>query len=241
MRAVANTNRDLDYLAHKPVKSKADSCKGLESIPEPLPKSSFFMVVNGRPGSGKTSFLYKLLAGKANKLYNRKFDVVHMWSPSMATMQFPLPRDRIHPDLDMKELQTILDTLPKGKHCLLIFDDMVANLRAGAKPFLKMILNRRHCAGPGGTLSCIVCTQKYNLVPLQLRNAVSCLVLFSMNKTESKIIWNEIAEHDLETWEAMTRKVFDAPYQFLFIRVDKPSGERYYKCFDRLEIPSHAE
>ena len=147
MRSFPNNNRDLDMLAHKAVKSGADSTKGLESIPDPLPKSSFFMIISGRPGSGKTSFLYKLLAGKANALYNRKFDCVHLFSPSLATMQFPLPANRLHNDLDMKELAKIMETLPKGKHSLLIFDDFVAQLKVGCKTFLKLILNRRHIAG----------------------------------------------------------------------------------------------
>ena len=67
MRSIRATNKDLNYLANAAgPKSKADSTKGLDGIPEPLPKSGYFMIISGRPGSGKTSFLAKLLYGREN-------------------------------------------------------------------------------------------------------------------------------------------------------------------------------
>ena len=90
-------------------------------------------------------------------------------------------------------------------------------------------------------MSVLLTTQKYNLVPLQLRNAASTLVLFDMNRTESKIVHAEIGDDTFDEWEKMTQHVFDAPYHFLFVRIDRPSrpvNYRYHKCFDRIVFPS---
>ena len=51
------------------------------TIPEPLPRKSFSMLITGRPGSGKTNLLLNLIT-KRGKCLNRKFDKVYIWSPS---------------------------------------------------------------------------------------------------------------------------------------------------------------
>ena len=55
-------------------------------IPKPLPQVlNFFMVIVGRPGSGKTNLLLNLTA-KHGRAFNKKFDKVFLWSPSLGTV-----------------------------------------------------------------------------------------------------------------------------------------------------------
>jgi tRNA U34 5-carboxymethylaminomethyl modifying GTPase MnmE/TrmE len=63
------------------------SCDDVDdSIPKPLPqKGGFAMLIVGRPGYGKTSLINSLVC-KSGKNFNRKFDKVYIWSPSMITM-----------------------------------------------------------------------------------------------------------------------------------------------------------
>ena len=54
-----------------------------ETIPHPLPqKGGFAMLIIGKPGMGKTTLILSLLC-KKGKAFNRKFDRVYLWSPSL--------------------------------------------------------------------------------------------------------------------------------------------------------------
>ena len=66
----------------------AFSCDDIdESIPKPLPQAlNFFLLVAGKAGSGKTTLLLNLLC-KRGKNYNRKFDRVYVFSPSLNTIK----------------------------------------------------------------------------------------------------------------------------------------------------------
>ena len=222
---------DLLMVTSKPVVNKADSIKGFENLPEPLEKTNFFQIVVGRPGQGKSSYVYNLIAGKRNALYNRKFHQVHWWSASLSTLDVPLPKNRLHTGLDMQELDKTLRNIPAGTHTLMVFDDLVSELKKDSRPFLRLILNRRHVS-PQGSLSVILCTQKLSMVPLQLRNAASSFVLFEPANRESRIAYEELGDQEtFEEWQRMLSFVFDQKYRFLFIRVNLPSRYRYYKDF----------
>ena len=63
---------------NKIVLSKFDfSCDDVDdTIPKPLPQTlNFFMLISGKPASGKTSLILNLIA-KNNKCYNKKFDKI---------------------------------------------------------------------------------------------------------------------------------------------------------------------
>lgn len=232
------TDPDLLMVTTKAVKNKADNTRGFESISDPLEKNNFFMIVNGRPGQGKSSFVYNLIAGKRNALYNRKFHNVHWWSGSLSTLDVPLPKNRLHTGLDMQELDKTLRSIPPGQHTLMVFDDLVSELKKDAKPFLRLILNRRHVSAHG-SLSVILCTQKLSMVPLQLRNAASTFVLFEMAKRESRIVYDELGDHaTFDEWLQMLIFVYDRKYRFLLIRVNQPRALRYYKDFDLITLPA---
>ena len=57
------------------------------SIPDPLAKNlnHCFLIV-GKPGSSKTTLIMNLIA-KKGKCYNRKYDRIYLFSPSLATIE----------------------------------------------------------------------------------------------------------------------------------------------------------
>jgi hypothetical protein len=72
----------------KIVLSKFDfSCDDVDdSIPKPLPQTlNFFMLIAGKPASGKTSLILNLIA-KNNRCYNKKFDKIYIFSPSLTNI-----------------------------------------------------------------------------------------------------------------------------------------------------------
>ena len=57
-----------------------------KSIPNPLPQNlNHFMMIVGKPGSSKTTLLLNLIC-KRGKMYNKKFDRIYLFSPSLGTI-----------------------------------------------------------------------------------------------------------------------------------------------------------
>ena len=86
-----------------------------ESIPKPLPQMlNFFMLICGRPGSGKTTLILNLIS-KRGKMYNKKFDKVFVFSPSLTTMKEDpfgeLPPEQVHTDLSEENLEEALSNI----------------------------------------------------------------------------------------------------------------------------------
>ena len=66
----------------EPVKFNVDESLG-DHIKEPFPNKSFFWVICGKPGSGKTSLLINTLVGKnENRVYRKVFDKILLVMPS---------------------------------------------------------------------------------------------------------------------------------------------------------------
>ena len=104
------------------------------SIPEPLPRKSFSMLIIGKPGMGKTNLLLNLIT-KQGKAFNKKFDRVFIFSPSLTTIKGDDPFELIPDEQKFKEAK--LDNLEKfleqiedtGEKVLLILDDVIADVR----------------------------------------------------------------------------------------------------------------
>ena len=57
-----------------------------KSIPDPLPQNlNHFLMIVGKPGSSKTTLLLNLIC-KRGRMYNKKFDRVYLFSPSLGTI-----------------------------------------------------------------------------------------------------------------------------------------------------------
>ena len=102
---------------NKIVLSKFDfSCDEKDlTIPKPLPQMlNFFLLICGRPGSGKTSLILNLIA-KRGKLYNKKINRIYIFSPSLMTMKNnpfeDLPEDQTYTSLDYGELENVLQDI----------------------------------------------------------------------------------------------------------------------------------
>ena len=65
-------------------KFNCDECD--KSIPNPLPQNlNHFMMIVGKPGSSKTTLIMNMIC-KRGKMYNKKFDRIYLFSPSLGTI-----------------------------------------------------------------------------------------------------------------------------------------------------------
>lgn len=141
------------------------------TIPEPLPRKSFSMLIIGKPGMGKTNLLLNLVT-KRGKCFNRKMDRVFIVSPSLSTIgdddPFELiPDEQKFTEASLETLDSITDQIAgSGEKVLIILDDVIADVRGKGKAQIenklqKMFFNRRHLCGAGGSASIIATSQTY--------------------------------------------------------------------------------
>ncbi|MAL77363.1 MAG: hypothetical protein CMM62_20570 [Rhodospirillaceae bacterium] len=220
-----------------------------ETIPKPLPQQGgFAMLIIGKPRSGKTNLLLNLTT-KAHKNFNRKFDKVFLFSPSVNTMENDpfelLPEDQKFEVATQENLIGVLDTIKDtGEKVLMILDDCISDIRGKGKSEIENLLhriffNRRHLAGKGGSLSIIATSQTYNKIDPKLRKTASHLVFFeNKNKKELDSIFEEVILIPKKEFYDVLRYIFDKKYQFMYVDTTLPDYKMIHKNFNQLEVKS---
>jgi len=189
----------------------------------------------GRPGSGKTSLVVSLL--KSPEILNKVFHNIYLFMPTQSQGSL---KDNIFKDLEHQYEELNYDTLSdcldkirdddKKYNNLVIMDDMGAYLKnkATKQLFKELIYNRRHLR----TSVYFLC-QTYLSVERDLRKLFSNLFVFKCSKKEMELIADECVEENADDALEISKFVFDAPYNFLFINCD--SG-RMYKNWDEIFV-----
>tara|TARA_R110000868_G_scaffold8848_2_gene45138 strand:- start:1112 stop:1873 length:762 start_codon:yes stop_codon:yes gene_type:complete len=219
-----------------------------ESIPLPLPRKSFSMIVIGKPGMGKTTLILSLIC-KQGKAFNRKFDRVYLWSPSLITMKddpFELiPDDQKFTEVTAENLLEVLaDIKDSGEKILFIMDDVIADIRGKGKGEIenllqKIFFNRRHLAGAGGSVSIIATSQAWNKIDPKLRKTASQIIFYkNLHKKETESIFEELILVPKKEYTDVLRYVFKKKHDFLFIDTTQEPDRMLHKNFVRLDIKS---
>ena len=186
-------NSNLEYAG---VAMDADHCLTgkTNTMAEPLDvivNGSLILII-GSSGSGKTSLLMNLIAGRQKMKNGKKqsfykcFDKVIVCSPSMHTLTnnkafSDLPENQVYNDFGetMDDLGAHLDeskSRDDRTFNLLILDDCAAALRSNRtyETYLTATLqNRRH-----QNLTTIIIVQSYRQLPTQIRNNANVIFIF---------------------------------------------------------------
>ena len=216
-----------------------------ESIPKPLPQMlNFFLLICGRPGSGKTTLILNLVC-KRGKMYNKKFDKIFVFSPSLLTLKDnpfeDLPEDQMDTELTEENLTQALESIKEsGEKCLFILDDVVNDMKKSTaiqNLLSKMLMNRRHLAGSGGSCSFIITTQVYNKIPAPIRKTASHIIIFhTKNKKELDTIFDELIIIPQKDFYQILKYCFDKKNHFLYIDTNKSYDKMFHKNFNCLEF-----
>lgn len=232
------------------IKKKGNENYILPFIPiSPLESHNFFMYIVGRPNSGKTHLLYSLLHQKEPKFYRGMFDKVYLFSSSSETLNdWKIHDNRIFNKLDFEKLDEILKeehSSTDNNNILIVFDDVIKDLQGNksreiSKLLSKMILNRRHITynknntDKRGSLSVIITSQKYNMLPLEYRTMATTTILFKTdNQNEKSAIYDELFQSRFtkKQYNEIDNFVYDKPHQFLLV-----NDNGIYKNFDKILI-----
>lgn len=221
------------------IKSVKMSCDvGLCKIKQPLEDYNFFSIIVGIPHSGKTTLLLNLINNKS--MYFKKFNKVYLWSPSLHTIKkkLKLKEDRIFENFDIEEIHDIFNEVKEDfkekfyLRTLFIFDDMNTRLRKMKRheidDFMEIVNNRRHAG-----CSVIITTQKYNVIPRDLRVSASSLFLFNSPEDFDTIYKDIKGMLNSKKWYKIIDYVFNSPHNFLYIKL---STNEFFKNFNKLEF-----
>tara|TARA_R110000823_G_scaffold197614_5_gene328780 strand:- start:253 stop:1089 length:837 start_codon:yes stop_codon:yes gene_type:complete len=229
------------------IKKFGFSCDDIDpSIPLPLPQSlNWFMLLCGRPGSGKTTLLLNLIC-KRGKNYNKKFDRIYVFSPSLGTLKEDpfedLPDDQKFQELDIDILEAVLeDIADSGDKVLMIMDDVVNDIKKSAKLqnlLCKILMNRRHLAGGnGGSVAVMMTTQVYNKIPAPIRKTASQIFIYhTKNKKELETIFDELVLIPKREYYDLLKYTFQKKNDFLYIDVNKEFNNMFHRNFNELEF-----
>ena len=148
----------------------------IPNVDSPLPSHyGFFILLVGKPNSGKTNFGLNLLQKNKNKnSYYKKFERVHIFSNSLKTItsKIDLAEDRIHHGCD--DLESVVEEEKDSDNKLLfIIDDCVTDLK-DSDFMLKLIYNRRHLSK---SISLIITSQVYKKIIMKIRKCCTDLIL----------------------------------------------------------------
>tara|TARA_Y100000401_G_scaffold84568_1_gene69860 strand:+ start:3252 stop:4043 length:792 start_codon:yes stop_codon:yes gene_type:complete len=222
-----------------------------ETIPPPLPQVlNFCMGLIGKAGSGKTTLLLNLICKKNSKkssgMYNKKFDKVYIFSPSLTTMKNnpfeSIPDEQIFEEgLTEENLQSVLDEIEGTEEkVLLIMDDCVNDITKSTelqRLLCKTLMNRRHLTGEGGGVSVILTSQVYNKLPCAVRKCFSHL--FLMNSKQRRELDSLYDEHILigkPDFYKVLKCVFKEKRDFLFLDLQQPYDQMFYRNFNKLAL-----
>ena len=219
-----------------------------ESIPKPLPQTyNHFLILSAPPRSGKSTWIMNCLC-KQGKVYNKKFDLVYIVSPSLKTAKDDpfecLPLEQIENELTVDFLDRFVNEVSEsGKRVLLLLDDVVNDIRKNKgvdKALAKILYNRRHITADGGDeangVSVWLTTQAYNRIPLMIRKVASGLIAFKLkNVKEIQSIFDEyVVGLSKEQFIDILKYVYQTPFDFLYINMDEPWDDMYHRNFSQL-------
>jgi AAA15 family ATPase/GTPase len=191
-------------------------------------------LIVGKPASGKTNLLYSLF--KSKELLKGIFDKIIIFQPVQSQKSMKdnifgkLPDEQRFEELTVENLQDANDQLIEDGNNCIIFDDMGAYLKNGEtkRLFKEMVYNRRH-----KHLTIFFLVQSWFNVEKDLRKLFTNIFIFKISKSELENIYDEVIETPKEQILEISKMVFDAPYNFLFINTD---SNKMFKNFDEIII-----
>lgn len=221
------------------VDNELDSKLNVYQITSLMNKSNFTLFL-GKAGSGKSSLLISFL--QTPSLFKKVYHNIFLFMPSNSRASIRngffdnnLPEEQIFDDVNLENLQYVYDKAQEDAmedlNTLLIFDDVQKYFKGeNEKLLLHIINNRRHAR-----ISIWFACQTYASIPKQVRQGLTNLFIFKVNKVEMENIFTECIEQHKKLFLEILDLVYDKPHNFLFLDTN---SQRLFKNWDEIKISS---
>jgi hypothetical protein len=196
----------------------------------------------GKAGSGKTSLMTAFL--NTPSMFKKVFHSVFLFMPpnSRASLKDnffnkKIPEEQIYDTLDYENLDEVFNIIQSNADenylSLIIFDDVQKYLKDNAiqKLLLNIINNRRHLK-----TSLFFCCQNYISIPRMIRQGLTDLFVFKINKTEMENIFLEQFEQYKDDFTKIMKLCYNEPHNFLYINTN---SQRLFKNWDEIIITNN--
>jgi hypothetical protein len=189
-------------------------------------KHSINLII-GKPGSGKTSWLYSMFKnGGKRKVFKKVFTNLFLFQPSHSRGSMKdnifdqLPDEKKFDELNVDNLQSVINVIkssPPHEHHAIIFDDVTASLKNNETKqlFKELVYNRRHLH-----VSIFFLVQSYISIEKDLRKLFTNLIVFKISKSEMTNLFTELIEQKKQYMDDIMKFAYNEPHQFLFINTD---------------------
>jgi putative ribosome biogenesis GTPase RsgA len=204
-----------------------------------LMNKSNFSLFLGKSGSGKTLLMTSFL--KPSALFKKVYHNVFLFMPSNSRNSMKdnffdknIPEDQIFDNVSYEDLLSVYDIAKENAlenfNTLIIFDDTQKYFKEKSieKLLLHIINNRRHAR-----ISIWLCCQNYITIPKTIRQGLTDLFIFKINKTEMENIFNEQIEQFKDNFMNIMKNVYDKSHTFLYINTN---SQRLFKNWDEIII-----
>ena len=219
-----------DIYKIKPIRMAND--QQIKHVVEPLNNNyGFFILLIGKPNSGKSTMWLNLINKKSKNTYYKKFDKEYIFSNSLHTIteQIKLDPERMFDGID--QLEETIENIKNDNSGtnLIILDDLVCDIK-DPEFILRLIYNRRHI---GCGVSIIITSQVYNKIRLSIRKCCTDLILFNTsNKRELASIYEDFIHLTKDEYHDVIRYCFKGSnHDFIWLDV---STNTFFKNFNKL-------
>jgi GTPase SAR1 family protein len=225
----------------KPVEFKCDN-KLAPHIMPPFCNKSFFLIISGRPGSGKTSLLISMLSAKGkNRIYRNVFTKITLVMPKSSIESLrdnifeDLPNEQQFDNLKPEIFQMIQDNKKSfseskkpNQNQLLILDDVASQLRDYEDQLKELCQNRRHL-----NLSIILLTQTMRDIPRPMRLLATDVIAFKANNNiDNEIIREEYLNTNIKKFRSIIQFIYRDKHDYMYINKEE---ELVYKNLNLIE------
>jgi DNA replication protein DnaC len=189
----------------------------------------------GRQGSGKTSLMINIV----KKLYKKCFHKIYVFMPESSRNSLKdnifdknLDESQIYEELNYETINDLYEKLKANSkeklRSLVIYDDVQKSLKDNnvLVSLKNIIANQRHLRVVN-----LILLQNYFALDKSLRKLINNIIVFKLNKTQTKKVFDECIESVKEKFDEIRKFVYDDSHNWLFVNL--PS-QRIFKGFDEI-------
>lgn len=188
-----------------------------------LKDQGFVCSIVGKPGSGKTTLIKTMLSREFVGL----FSYVLLCSPSKLEYADVVPDTQCNTKFDLTWIYKMINLIIMQKRkdkasVLLVIDDSIAEIKDYEKDpkLISLFFNRRHLLW-NGSLSILITTQKYTMIPARFRSCITDNIIFNLSPFDlAKVFEESIVKYSKKEWQEMLSKLFGKKFSYIHLNID---------------------